>query len=314
MKNSLTVRRFTPDNCDRWNSFVKSAKNGTFLHDRGFMEYHSDRFTDHSLVIEKNDQIVALLPANQTEEILHSHAGLTYGGLITGKTMSASLMMEIPSLIKSYMQNAGFEKLLYKSIPHVFHKYPAEEDIYALLMHGANIARTDLASVVDIHYGPSLSKSKRQGIKRAKMAGLTVEETNNFGPFWKILENRLSEAHQAMPTHSRNEITRLKNLFPNNIRLFQAVDTSEVHGGILVFDCEYTLHSQYMATTNFGRENAALDLIMSHLSNTMFEDKRWFSFGISTTNGGKILNSGLARQKEMFGARSVVFHQYELTV
>ena len=33
-----------------WNRAVESSKNGTFLFDRRFMDYHRDRFCDCSLV------------------------------------------------------------------------------------------------------------------------------------------------------------------------------------------------------------------------------------------------------------------------
>ena len=103
----------------------------------------------------------------------------------------------------------------------------------------------------------------------------------------------------------------LQSHFPANIRLFTAQDVAELQGGVLVFDCGPTIHVQYMATTEAGRTNGALDLIIDHLVHGIFSDRRWFNFGVSTTKGGRCLNIGLSRQKEMFGARSVVFNQYE---
>lgn len=45
-----------------------------------------------------------------------------------------------------------------------------------------------------------------------------------------------------------------------------------------------------------------------------FNDKKFFSFGISTENKGKVLNEGLAFFKEAFGARGVVNNAYELVL
>ena len=51
---------------------------------------------------------------------------------------------------------------------------------------------------------------------------------------------------------------------------------------------------------------------MRHLLEKVFANEAWFDFGISTTDGGRDLNVGLSRQKEMFGARSIVFQHYAL--
>ncbi len=67
---------------EEWDDFVCCSKNGTFLFYRDFMEYHSGRFKDHSLLFYEKDKPVALLPGNITGNIFYSHQGLTYGGFI----------------------------------------------------------------------------------------------------------------------------------------------------------------------------------------------------------------------------------------
>ena len=44
------------------------------------MDYHKDRFEDYSLMVFKDEKLVAVLPANRVEDKLFSHQGLTYGG------------------------------------------------------------------------------------------------------------------------------------------------------------------------------------------------------------------------------------------
>ena len=46
------------------------------------MDYHNDRFKDHSLMVFKDDKLIALLPANIVDFNLRSHQGLTYGGFL----------------------------------------------------------------------------------------------------------------------------------------------------------------------------------------------------------------------------------------
>jgi hypothetical protein len=310
----IKIRRFQAQDTEVWNSFVDGSGNGTFLHNRQFMDYHSDRFDDHSMIVEADNRVVALLPANRAQDTLQSHGGLTYAGLLIGASMSAELMFDLVSTLVDTLRADGFKQLHYKAIPHIYHQYPSEQDIYALVQHGARMVRCDLSSAIAIGRSPKFSKSKRQGVNRARKAGLLVEESTDFGAFWSILSERLSEAHDAAPTHSLEEIRRLQCQFPQNIRLYVALGAGGLQGGVVIFDSGPVVHVQYMATTEDGRRDAALDLIISHLLETVYCERLWFNFGISTTDGGKALNTGLARQKEMFGARSVLFYQYELDI
>ena len=44
---------------------MKVSKNGTFLFLRAYMDYHSDRFHDHSLMFHnEKGKLIAVLPAN----------------------------------------------------------------------------------------------------------------------------------------------------------------------------------------------------------------------------------------------------------
>jgi hypothetical protein len=47
----------------QWDEFVARAKNGTFLFFRQYMDYHADRFHDHSLLFFEENRLLALLPA-----------------------------------------------------------------------------------------------------------------------------------------------------------------------------------------------------------------------------------------------------------
>lgn len=320
MSDTLTLRRYNPEDAALWNSFVAQSRNGTFLLNRGFMEYHAHLFEDHSMIIERAGKVLALLPANLSKSFvgdktdgrqLQSHGGLTYGGLIYGTAMSAALMVEIIAALRQALRDLGVTEVLYKPVPHIFHRAASEEDLYALLQDGARLVRSDLSSALAIGGPVAFSKSKRQGARRAEKAGLTVHRSQDFATYWQILTARLGEAHDAAPTHSLSEIELLKTRFDAEIQLFVAQDaTDEMQGGLVVFDCGQVVHVQYMATTEAGRTNAALDLVIEHLVTEVYPDRAWLNFGISTIDAGRHLNVGLSRQKEMFGARGILFQHY----
>ena len=78
----IEVIRYTKDKKSEWDSFVKLSDAFSFLFYRDYMEYHSDRFNDYSLMLYEGNKLCALLPGNIREQKLISHQGLTYGGFI----------------------------------------------------------------------------------------------------------------------------------------------------------------------------------------------------------------------------------------
>jgi hypothetical protein len=46
----MTIFKYTKDQKNNWNEFVKNSKNAHFFFQRDYMEYHRDRFEDFSLI------------------------------------------------------------------------------------------------------------------------------------------------------------------------------------------------------------------------------------------------------------------------
>ncbi|WP_282153574.1 GNAT family N-acetyltransferase [Ruegeria atlantica] len=308
--NKLTVSPYGPEWAASWNSFVAGSRNGTFLHDRRFMDYHSDRFIDASLLVERAGKVIALLPANRDGDRVISHGGLTYGGVIAGKDMRTDLMLKTFDALVDHLRAEGATKLIYKPTPHFYHDVPMEEDLYAISRLGGRVIQTDASAAIALRRRPKESQSRRQGAKRAAQAGVVVTENWDWAAFWGILTDVLADRHGTNPTHSQAEIIRLAQTFPNRIRLFKAAIDGRMVGGVVCFDCGRCVHIQYIAAQNIGRETGALDAVILHLIQDVFAARDWLDFGISTTQEGQVLNNGLAMQKEMFGARCVVYQRY----
>ena len=77
LTEQLQIVRYDASRKDEWNDFVSKSKNGTFLFDRGYMDYHSDRFTDCSLMFYKHGKLLAMLPANWREDSPTPSASMT---------------------------------------------------------------------------------------------------------------------------------------------------------------------------------------------------------------------------------------------
>ncbi|OKL40714.1 GNAT family N-acetyltransferase [Pontibacter flavimaris] len=295
-----------------WDTFVRASKNGTFMLLRDYMEYHADRFTDHSLLFFRKDRLVALLPANEVGRQVQSHGGLSYGGLITDKRMKAALMLEVMQATKSYFQELGFLSILYKVIPHIYHQLPAEEDLYALFRHGAILCRRDVNSVVDVAAGLGYSRTRRWEVKNAWRGNVQVQLSEDYMGFMQLERELLQEKYNILPAHTAEEMTLLASRFPENIKLYTSTDADELLAGVLVYETPQVVHSQYIATSARGRNLHALDVLLDWLLTEVYPHKSYFSFGISTEQGGQFLNEGLAQYKESYGARTVVHDFYEL--
>ena len=148
----MKIIRYTSNHKSQWDQFVNASKNGTFLFLRDYMDYHSDRFDDFSLLcIDNKNNIIAALPANKCDDSLYSHQGLTYGGWITSiKGITATTMLEIWQLMINYLKENGIKRLIYKSVPHIYHRYPAEEDQYAIFRFGGQILSTQISTTLPL--------------------------------------------------------------------------------------------------------------------------------------------------------------------
>jgi hypothetical protein len=73
-------------------------------------------------------------------------------------------------------------------------------------------------------------------------------------------------------------------------------------------------HVQCTAYSQEGQDLGALDLLHQELINKIYAHKKFYTFGISTENDGKILNNGLISQKEGFGGMAIVHNFFELDV
>lgn len=310
---TILVDRFRAGEGAAWNAFVGASKNGTFLFDRGYMEYHRDRFVDHSLILRAEDGcILALLPAAEIDNELHSHAGLTYGGLVLGNATGAVHAVEMLEAIRAYLAPNGFRVLHYKTIPSIYHQQPAEEDRYALFRAGAELTRRDVLSVVPRDVRLKYQERRARGIKAATKAGVEVVETRDFTQFWRVLEDNLRERFGVAPVHTLGEIAMLHNRFPSAIRLFEGRMGGDTEAGCVVFESDRVAHAQYISASTPGKKSNALDAVFDHLLCNVYRNKHIFDFGISNEQAGRVLNKGLIEQKEGFGARSIVHDHYTL--
>jgi len=313
----ITIRKYEDNDRATWDSFCKGSKNPLFMFERNFMEYHKDRFTDHSLLFYDEDELIAVLPMNESNGALFSHAGLTYGGFITNSKMKQHTMNDCFDALVEYARENGYASILYKAIPHIYHEQPAEEDRYALFRHNAQVAKIEPATVVNLENPLKMAKGRKAQISRAKREGVVVRELFGEADFHAFmdLENRvLGKYHDAKAVHSGEEMYLLYSRFPEHIHLYGAFLNDELIAGSVIYEYGQMVHTTYLAASDIARTIGALDLTISVMLERFKGSKRWFDFGISTEDGGKYLNEGLIAQKEGFGGRTYVYDTWRIDV
>jgi hypothetical protein len=310
----VTVRRYNQADAKIWNAFVAASKNGTFLFNRAYMDYHASRFSDFSLIVESSGEPIALLPAHRDGDSLHSHNGLTYGGFVLSDRMTTPVMLDVFSECCAFLRGQGIATLTYKTVPHIYHRQPAEEDRYALFRADAVIYRRDLLSTIDMGRRLPTQQRRRRGAAKADQAGVEFGESTEWAAYWSLLTAHLEDRYGVRPVHDCDEIRLLHDRFPKNIRLFTAIRDDSLLGGLVIYETENVAHLQYAAASAAGLALGCLDRLFFYLLDFVFADKRWFDFGNSTERQGRYLNSGLVIQKEGFGGRAITHDFYRLTL
>lgn len=330
----MIIVPYSVNHKEAWDQFVAQSKNGTFLMQRNFMDYHADRFTDCSLLVYESavvgveerekcygiEGLKAIFPANwvEQERCVYSHQGLTYGGLIMEQEATQEEVLEAMCHIVRYcIDMLGAQRLVYKAVPYIYSTLPAQEDLYALFRLGGQLRTRAVSSVVDLSSPLKMRTLRLRQAKKALDHNLYIDrlmdgDRDGLHRYWMVLTEVLEKRHGIKPVHSEEEIALLMSRFPKEIKLFLVKHDDRVLAGALLFICQQVAHVQYIASNDEGRELGALDLLFRHLIMERYKSLAYLDFGISTEQGGRVLNEGLIFQKEGFGGRGVCYDSYDL--
>lgn len=332
----MTIIPYSVYRQETWDAFVDMSKNGTFLLKRGFMDYHSDRFFDCSLLVysgispdgEFKEQslttkdLVAIFPANWDKEqhTVYSHQGLTYGGLVVLPEATQKEVMDMMTVILQYYRDMmQAQRLIYKPIPYIYSNIPSGEDLYALFRVGAQLCRRLVSTCLVVRYPLKMQTLRIRQAKKAVDHGFYIDrmaegDTQTLREYWALLEHVLQKYHDSQPTHSLEEMEMLMSRFPKNIRLYIVRHERRIVAGCIAFEWRKVAHMQYIASGEEGRTFGALDLLFRHLVSERYKQFDYVDFGTSNEDNGRYLNEGLIFQKEGFGGRAVCYDTYEVNL
>lgn len=313
---NISVEKYHFEFKKRWDYLVKYGKNASFLFYRDYMEYHRDRFVDHSLTFWKGSNLVGLLPSNVANNKFYSHLGLTYGGFVVKQDIKMGEFLQIFLACLKYLYENNYPTLYLKLIPRIYNTLPSDELDWLLFITNSKLYRRDFTLAL---HQPSTIKWQNRRLRSLRHAKKILPEikvdntTEAYTDFWeKVLEPNLKQSHNVMPVHTFKEMHTLSQRFPDNIKQYNAYLGDDIVAGCTMFINSNVAHAQYISATSEGKKMGCLDFLFDHLINREFENTPWFDLGICNENEGRDINFGLLDWKEGFGARAISHDFYEI--
>ncbi len=71
-----------------------------------------------------------------------SHPGATYGGLVHDGSVNGDRTRDALAQVREHYAAQGLERLRYDAVPHIYHRSPSQDDIWALAELGATLVRS----------------------------------------------------------------------------------------------------------------------------------------------------------------------------
>ena len=309
----MEIILYKPENEATWDKFCIGAVNSTLLHTRLFLSYHENRFIDKSSLIMESGKLVGIFPAAESisdPDLVISHPGATYGGVIHQGWLCGMRMIKALTAISQFYGEVGYQRLQYKAVPFIYVETPAQDDLYALYRLGAQRARCDLSCSIDLGRRLSFSDRRKRGLKKAQKTITLSSDQARLVDLWEVITQNLARKHSSQPVHSLAELTMLQERFPQQIIIRSALIDGRVEAGVVFFNSASVWHAQYIGASEKAFDVSALDAVFdAAITEAQLAGMRYFDFGTSNEAEGNILNDGLYRFKSEFGGGGIV-HEY----
>jgi len=318
----FTLHRYINQSESRWDQFVLSGNNGTLFHLRKFLNYHpKDRFQDHSILIEKKQNLFSVLPAAELivdgNRILFSHPGSTVGSFVVPENLSIADAMSMSEALVTYVKDNNFSGIRITLPPTLYQRRLSNYMDFSFFKQGFTYSKRDVTSILFLEdsLDKNLAKFKSshlRAVRNAQEKGVNVRQSNDFDSFYHILEQNLKIRHGVSPTHTLAELKNIHALFPDRVNLFAAYVKDVMVAGVVNFVVnDYVVLAFYISHDEAYQEFRAVNLLFYSIFDWAIQQGfRIYDFGTFTVNEEP--NMGLGRFKENFGASGIFRDTIEL--
>ncbi|HZW38018.1 MAG TPA: GNAT family N-acetyltransferase [Ignavibacteriaceae bacterium] len=300
---------------EEWDRFVDTSDNGTMFHKRLFLSYHpKDRFEDASLLFTKKGQIFSIFPAvilnRDGIRILSSHGGASYGSFVYNSNLNFREAFDLVESVIDFAKKKDCQRIQLTIPPIIYQSKYSNYIDFALVKNGFQYVKRDVSSVVQLDFDKedllnTYRAEARTAVKKSIKEGIEIAECEKFEEYYEILKKNLKMRHGVNPTHTLDELIKLKKMFPSKIRLWGAFLNDKLIAGV----CNFSANSKvvlafYISHDEDYQEYRAVNLLFYEIMKRYKDEGyKFLDFGIFTVNMDP--NWGLGRFKENFGARGI---------
>jgi hypothetical protein len=317
----MEVRRFEKKDTQTWENFVNNSVNGTLFNTRKFLSYHpEDRFKDHSLIFSKkgNDfcTISGIEETIDNKKMFISHKGASYGGFIYDQCSISDAFSIVKSFL-NHLKSNNFNGAIITNPPKIYYQKYSDYVDFTLLQNGFKFRKKEISSYLQLPEKfddafRDFSSVTRTAIRKSQKQGCVVKQSDDYSNYYRILERNLSLRHNIKPTHTLEELIKIRNLFPQQVILFGAYYREKLIGGIVTFECSKHVNLAFYISGNMDYQYLRpVDLLMSDvIGYSIDKNYRYLDFGLFTVNMEP--NFGLGKFKEKFGAVGIFRDTFEI--
>ncbi len=230
---------------EKWDDFVLSSNNGTMFHLQKFFDYHDPgKFVFNHLIFLEKGEIVAALPGQIQNGLFESPIGASYGSIVT-KDIKFSFAMQLISTLLDYGRKNGIKEFMLTPAPMIYEEYQNQNLDFAMLWLGFKFDLHYISSAIKLDkerdiIGRFQATVRRNIRKTLKNPDIKVEINERYDEFYPILLSNKSK-HDVKPTHSYDDLLKLKKLLPDNLKLFMVYYKDKPIAGSLMFFCNKTV-------------------------------------------------------------------------
>jgi hypothetical protein len=318
--NKIDIIQYEEKYAQEWDDFIDKSNNGTMFHKIAFLNYHPEgKFKFNHLMFRKDGELVAVLPCGlKDNKVIWSPTGASYGSLVT-RDIAFELSLEIVDALMEYCPNNGIEEIYLIPPPIIYNKIYNQHIDYALLYRKFDFEYHYISHAIHLNSSKNIfkkfDKKARHIIKKNKEnEKFRIELSEDYAAFYPILELNKAK-HGAKATHSLEDLLKLKELMPDNLKLFIAYFEDKPIAGSLLFlaNRRVALCFYQMLLYEYKNLHPVFSLMNETVKWSLENGFEWFDIGVSqdTTSENPMTPSlNLIYFKERFFARGLLRTTY----
>lgn len=306
---------------EMWDEFVIRSNNGTMFHLQKFFDYHEPgKFDWHHLMFFEKGNLKAVLPGTLENGVFESPIGASYGSLVTEDITFKETLQLVDSML-DYGKSNGVKHFVLTSAPMIYDNHQNQNLEFAMLWRGFNYQLHYISSAIKLDPAreiiPRFQSTVRRNIRKSlKNPDIRVEENDRFDEFYPILVDNKAR-HKVKPTHSYEDLLRLKELLPDKLKLFMVYYKEKPIAGSLMFypNKNVALCFYNMLIYEYAEQKPIQRVMYEVVKDATERGFKYVDIGVSQDTSAEnpmTPSEGLIEFKEKFDAKTIMRNTLEI--